>query len=124
MVRNRLRWARSLGLLAGSAVLLGGCGQELPLNTLDPEGEPARAIDQLFNPVLIVAGLVFLFVNLGVLYVAVKFRRRRDDSTFPQQIHGNTKLELSWTIAPAVILAVIAVFTVGTLFTLTDPHSY
>ena len=121
MARNRLRRSRLLGLAAGLLLVATGCSEDLPLNTLDPEGRAGRYIDQLLNPVLIVAGLVFLFVNLGVLYVAVKFRRRRgDEATFPEQIHGNTRLELAWTIAPAIILAVISVFTVSTLFKLTD----
>ena len=121
MARNRLRWARLVGLVAGSVLLLSGCGSDLPLNTLDPEGQPAGYIDDLVVPVFIVAGVVLLFVNLGVLYVAIKFRHRPgDEATFPEQIHGNTKLELTWTIVPAVILAVIAVFTVATLFKLFD----
>lgn len=121
MVRTRLRRALRLGLPASLALLAAGCSEKLPLDTLDPEGRAGRYIDQLIKPVFVVAGVIFLFVNIGVLYVAVRFRRRKeDDNVFPEQIHGNTKLELTWTIAPAVILAVIAVFTLATLFKLTD----
>ncbi len=118
MRRSRLR-ATLLGSLAVGGLVLSGCSQELPLNTLDPKGSGARSIDNLISPVFIVAGIVFLFVNVGVLYVAVKYRRRKgQDDFFPKQIHGNTKLELSWTILPAVILAVVTVFTIATLFNL------
>src|SRR6185295_13509536 len=34
----------------------------------------------------------------------------------PEQVHGNTRLEILWTIIPAVVLAVIAVPTVRTIF--------
>ena len=32
--------------------------------------------------------------------------------TIPKQVHGNSRLEIMWTIAPAVLLAVVAVPTV------------
>ena len=38
----------------------------------------------------------------------------------PKQIHGNTRLEIGWTIIPALLLAVIAVPTVGTIFDLAE----
>jgi cytochrome c oxidase subunit 2 len=34
----------------------------------------------------------------------------------PEQVHGNTKLEILWTVIPAVVLAIIAVPTVQTIF--------
>lgn len=118
MRRHRLRGSL-LTVLAVGVALLSGCSEELPLNTLDPQGSGARSIDRLVTPVFIVAGIVFLIVNIGVVYVAVKFRRGKgEDDAFPKQIHGNTRLELGWTILPAVILAFIAVPTVATVFTL------
>jgi cytochrome c oxidase subunit II len=119
--RSRVR----LGLLGVAAlVALSGCSNDgLPLTTLDPQGDAASSIHKLVVPVFIVAGIVFVFVNAGVLYTAVKFRRRKDrDDEFPEQIHGNTKLELGWTILPAVILAGIAVGTIATIFSLASPE--
>jgi len=40
------------------------------------------------------------------------------DEEFPEQVHGNTRLEVGWTIAPAVIMAIVAFFTLGLLFSL------
>lgn len=122
MRRSRLRGSLLTVLVLG-VLLLSGCSEDLPLNTLDPKGDAARTIDNLVNPVFIIAGVVFLIVNLGVVYIAVKFRRRGNDpDAFPKQIHGNTRLELGWTILPAVILAVIAVPTVATVFSLFEPR--
>ena len=119
-MRNGLRLGLVMVLLAVTA----GCSETLPLDTLSPQGQAARYIADLINPVFVVAGIVLLIVNLGVLYIAIRFRRRKgEDDVFPEQIHGNTKLELSWTIAPAVILAVISVFTLVTLFKLYDTPS-
>ena len=70
----------------------------------------------------IAAGVVGVFVAAAMVFIIVKFRRRGDgdDSDDPVQVHGNFKLEIGWTIAPAVILAAVAVATVGTLFDLSD----
>jgi cytochrome c oxidase subunit 2 len=64
--------------------------------------------------VFIVAGIVLLLILGGTIYMAAKYRDR-GDAEFPEQLHGNTRLELGWTIVPAIILAVIAVFTVSEL---------
>jgi cytochrome c oxidase subunit II len=45
----------------------------------------------------------------------IRFRARSDDDA-PKQIHGNTKLELTWTILPALLLAGIAIPTVKMVF--------
>jgi cytochrome c oxidase subunit 2 len=110
----------ALGLLL--AAVTAGCASDAPLDTLDPQGPQARAIDNLLNPVLIVAGVIFLFVELGIVYLVVRYRRRKDDEgeELPAQTHGALALELGWTILPAVILAFIAVGTLATLFDLVD----
>jgi cytochrome c oxidase subunit II len=107
--------------LAGSLALLGtACGrEELPQNTLDPQGPVARKLDDLVDPVFVVAGLIFVLVNVLVLVAVIKFRRRSEDDS-PKQVHGNSKLELGWTIAPAVILAVIGILTLGVIFELDE----
>ncbi len=46
----------------------------------------------------------------------VRFRRRKGKERPVRQLHGNTKLEIAWTIVPALLLAFIAVPTLDTLF--------
>lgn len=71
------------------------------------------AIRGLFNFILITAGIIFVLVE-GLLFFAVfRFRNRPPESAM--QFHGNTKLELAWTAAPAVILAVLLGFTLQTM---------
>ena len=48
-------------------------------------------------------------------YAVIRFRARSDDEA-PKQIHGNTKLEITWTILPALLLAGIAIPTVKMVF--------
>lgn len=117
---HRSRRTRLVAGLLGLALLLGGCASGTPLDTLQPEGPAARTIQDLVGPVFIVAGIVFVFVELGTVFIVWKFRRRHDDdeTTLPEQIHGNNRLEIGWTILPAVVLAVVAVFTLVTIFEL------
>lgn len=113
MISRKTRFAA----LAGSvALLVSSCGrEELPQNTLDPQGPVAEQLDNLIDPVFIAAGFVFVLVNALILIAAVKFRRKSDDE-IPKQVHGHAALEIAWTAAPAVLLAVIGVFTLGVIF--------
>jgi cytochrome c oxidase subunit 2 len=70
-------------------------------------------IRDLFNFILVLAGIIFVLVE-GMLFFAVfRFRNRPPEAAM--QFHGNTKLELAWTAAPAVILAVLLGFTLQTM---------
>ena len=113
---NLRRPALAVGLLA----LLAACSQEdAPQTVLDPQGPVARQIDRLSDPVFWVAGFVFVLVQGLVLGACLKFRDRGQPE--PEQIHGNTRLEVAWTLAPALILLLIAVPTIATIFSLARP---
>ena len=116
------RWRFLLALpllLAISACNVGG--KRFPLDTLNPKGPEARTIDHLVNPVFLIAGVVFVLVQGGILMLAWRFRSRKDDDgTLPPQIHGNTKLELGWTIIPALLLAGVGGASVLTILDLDD----
>ena len=109
---------RNRRLAAFSATLflfLAACAENAPQDTLEPKGPIARQIDNLMDPVFVVAGIVFLLVQGLVILAVVKFRAR-PDSPEPEQIHGNTRLEVGWTLAPALILLAVAVPTIATIF--------
>jgi cytochrome c oxidase subunit 2 len=103
-------------------LLLGACASDAPQDTLQPQGPLARSIDRLWDGVFLIAVVVFVLVEFGTLALVIRFRRRRndDDSELPTQTHGNTKLEIAWTILPAVVLAVVGFFTLRTLFDISD----
>lgn len=93
--------------------LLTGCGAfGGDQNTFAPEGEVADKQRDLFVIVTIIATLILIGVSAALVYIMVRYRRRSDDEPPPKQVHGNTRLELAWTIAPALLLLVIAVPTV------------
>jgi cytochrome c oxidase subunit 2 len=117
---------RLFGLLVFAGLALAGCGgiDERPQTTFDARGPAADKILGLTNLTLIMAAVVFVLVQGGVLFIIWKFRARKDSDPdeLPEQLHGNTKLEIGWTALPAVILAFLAVFTVSTILDLArDP---
>lgn len=98
------------------ALVLGGCAKDAELSTLKPEGKYSRSIDHLFVPVFWIAAVVFVLVFGGVLFMWFRFRvKEHEEGDWPVQNHGNTKLEITWTIVPLLILAVIAVPSIATL---------
>jgi cytochrome c oxidase subunit 2 len=106
-------------LVVPLVLLLSACAKDLPLNTLDPKGPEARTIDHLVNPVFIIAGVVFFAVQFGVLALAWRFRKRKtDDDSLPPQVHGNFRLEIGWTILPALLLAGVGGASVLTILDL------
>ena len=78
-----------------------------------PQTNSGEAISELYWVVFSICALVFVGVETALVLFVIRFRRRRDtpeDAEGPQ-IHGNTRLEVIWTIIPSLILAGIAVFT-------------
>jgi cytochrome c oxidase subunit 2 len=119
------RWKRfgPLTVVVTLVLFLTACASDAPQDTLEPKGPISRDINNLVGPVFLVAAVVFVFVEVGVLYLVFRFRRRRDDDDLPAQTHGNTKLEIGWTVLPAAILGVVALGTVSTLFSINDKES-
>ncbi|MDA9607364.1 cytochrome c oxidase subunit II [Candidatus Actinomarina] len=98
-------------------ILLSACIENAPLDSLSPEGPYARSIDELFWITFWIAVGVFVIVQ-GALLLSVFVFKEKPESPEPKQIHGNTKLEILWTVIPVLILAAIAVPTVQTIFDL------
>jgi cytochrome c oxidase subunit 2 len=122
MTRRWLR--RALLIVPLAAIALTGCAKDAPQDTFKPEGTHARDLDNLITYVFAIAGVVFVLILGLCLYVALKFKARDTDDPedMPKQIHGNVRAELAWTIAPAIILLVVAIPTVAGVFKLNaDP---
>jgi len=94
--------------------VLAAC-QNGPNTTFEPHSEFGRAIDGLWKLLLHVGTVVFIFVETLLVYTIIRFRRREGQPE-PKHVHGNTRLEILWTVTPAIVLACIAVPTVRTIF--------
>ena len=118
--RARRRLPRPWLLAVVSLVVLAGCASDAPQDYLEPAGPLARTLDNLFVPIVWIAVAVFVVVEGVIVYAVVKWRHREGDDAddMPVQLHGNTRLEIGWTIVPALVLAVVAVFTVPVIFEL------
>jgi len=108
---------RNIGLLLFVLVsaILAGCYPSHPQSTFDTLGPVSRSQLSLFYWIFWAAVIVFVVVVSALIYALIRYRRKSGDGD-PPQIHGHTKLEIIWTILPAIILAVIAVPTVITVF--------
>ncbi|MGI9578961.1 MAG: cytochrome c oxidase subunit II [Microthrixaceae bacterium] len=114
-----------IACLVGGWLLLRGATSlvTFPLNTLNPQGRKADDIFSLVILVFAIAGVIFILVEVGMLWMLARFRRNDDDVDGidePVQVHGRTGLEIGWTIVPAVILAVLAVFNANTILKMDD----
>jgi cytochrome c oxidase subunit 2 len=111
---------RRAAVVLATTFLLASCGDEKQ-DIFTPEGSRSRMINDLQVPIFIVAGIVGVAVAV-MLTVAIRrgVARRKADEDDPVQIEGNFKAEIGWTIAPAVLMFVIAIPTVSTLLRLDD----
>ncbi len=73
-------------------------------------------IEKLFNFTLLLAIPVFILVEGLLVYAMVRYRRRRADEV-PEQVEGNTPLEIAWTVLSFAIIAVLFFLTYRALQT-------
>ena len=97
-------------------LLLMACTPSHPQSTFDAVGPVADKQLTLFYIILVAAAVVFVPIMGILIYVVIRYRRKPGDETMPAQTHGNTRLEIAWTIAPVIVLAVIAVPTIFYIF--------
>ncbi len=93
-------------LCASSAHAADWSGWWLPANHSAHGGD----IDDLFNVIFWLTMVIFVVVEFVMVMFLVKYRYRpeRKKAVFT---HGNTRLEMMWTISPAIILLVLAMFS-------------
>jgi cytochrome c oxidase subunit 2 len=115
---RRARW-RSRRMVAGgilAALALAGCAGATTTPFL-PASTNAKAVYDLFLVVYAIAAVVFVIVVSALLYAAVRFSRDKGKA-LPPQIEGNMRLEIAWTLAPALVLVVVFIVSLQTLYTI------
>ena len=117
--RNRRRLLLALPLALVAALLAAPAARA---GLLFPEsgGSPnADSIHTLYVMVFILALFIFVGVEATLLWALFKFKAKKGRTA--AQIHGNTKLEVGWTLGAFVILIFITVFTFIQLPSIKDP---
>lgn len=105
---------RQLVRAAWPALLLlaiAACGGNYPNSTFLPTTEFNRDLTSTWNTMMFWATVVFVVVEV-ILIVAIVRYRRRPGTPEPKHVHGNTLMEITWTVLPLVVLGIIAVPTV------------
>ncbi len=109
------RLLRIAGLAAAGALgvaVLAGCGAvDTPQTMLFPRSDNNQVISGLFAPLTWLAIVIFIIVQGLLLYSVYRFRVRDDDDSIPPQVHGNTRLEIAWTIAPSIVVVIMLILT-------------
>lgn len=92
---------------AGAPAIAGG----LPFWLQLPEGVSSYSsrIDGLFRLILWITGVIFIVVEALLLYFVIRYRHR--EGRRARYTHGNNRLEVVWTIVPAVICVVLALLS-------------
>src|SRR3954452_14596710 len=64
----------------------------------------APKIDELLDVMIVLSSFVFSLVMVMLFYALWKFKAKPGDKSDGEPIHGNTKLEIAWTVIPTVIV--------------------
>ena len=110
MLSKRIKLIFNLSIVMVLSMLLMACNPEGPQSTFDAQGPVSEIQKNLFLFTFWIAVIVFIVVEGAILFVTFRYRRRNDE--LPVQTHGNLKLEITWTIIPAIIIVIIAIPTV------------
>ena len=77
------------------------------LTTFEPRSDAAERTHAIYILLVVLASLVGAGVLAAMVYIMIRFRARPGRQA--SQTHGNTTIEIIWTIAPAGILLLIGV---------------
>lgn len=106
-MRRSFALAVLCGLTLSGAALAGNGG----IAPVEPASPNADRINDSYLWVSIFTGAIFLVVQGSLIWFMIRYRRRRRArSEDGAQVHGNTSLELAWTVAPVLILVAIGSF--------------
>jgi len=95
-------------------------GETLIATLINPSSPQAQALAQMSLIILGIAALIFIIVASLVTIASYKFKER-PDKPYPAKNFGNPKVEILWTLAPAVVLVLIFFFTVKTMHAVDPP---
>ena len=81
----------------------------------------AGPIDVMMDVHFWMIAFLFSLIMVFILYAIVAFRRREEDEEDGPHIHGNTVLEIAWTVVPSIIVLGFGIWGAGVLNDITQP---
>ncbi len=81
----------------------------------------AGEIDFLYYLILVITGIAFVVVEVGLIVFMIKYRARPGRKA--EYIQGSTKAEIIWTTVPAVTLVIIGLMSGGVWNTIKGRNS-
>jgi cytochrome c oxidase subunit 2 len=110
----RLRDLLAAGVLLAAAFAFPEAATGLPFWLKLPDGVSTYAgrVDGLFYLVLWITGVIFIAVEVLLLFFLFRYRHR--EGRRAHYTHGSNRLEVIWTIVPAVICVVLALLSRST----------
>jgi cytochrome c oxidase subunit 2 len=115
-VNNTLRFARAARALRPALFFFGAALAPAAANALPfwlhlPEQAStfANEIDSIFHLIAWITGVVFVIVEALLLFFLWKYRHREGRQA--HYTHGNNRLEVIWTIVPALICVMLALLS-------------
>lgn len=111
----RPRRLAQLALTVALLAFVAACGQSNPDSVFHQRTDVNRDVDVLFKVLIYAGTAVFIFVEAILVFTMFKFRHRPGQPE-PRHVHGNTTLEIAWTVIPLFILIGIGIPTVRTIF--------
>lgn len=109
-------------LFTGLVLLISACGRT-DLSALHPQGPIADKQLGLMQLSIIIMTIVVMTVFSIAIYVVFRYRRRPGENEIPQQVEGNHKLEIIWTVIPLILIIILAIPTVKYVFSFAKDYS-
>lgn len=95
--------------------VLAGCGSST-MSTFEGHSDLTKDILDIYGTIFWIDTFLFILVQGLLVYIVFRFRATGKETSPPEQVHGNLPMEIGWTIAPVLILVVIAIPTVSFIF--------
>jgi cytochrome c oxidase subunit 2 len=83
----------------------------------------APKIDDLMNIMIVLSSLVFAIVVVALAYALIAFRAKPGDESDGEPIHGNTRLEIAWTVIPTIIVLFAGAWSWKVLDEIEEPNA-
>jgi cytochrome c oxidase subunit 2 len=81
----------------------------------------APKIDTLLDVMIVLSAFVFALVMVMLFYALWKFKAKPGDESDGEPIHGNTRLEVAWTLIPTIIVLFGAGYSWAVLDEIEEP---